>query len=185
MRQFRWAAAVLAVVVSTSVGSAQPQPTGGPPAPSFGGYLNLINRGGSPALNYYGIIRPQQQLAQQFGQIAQQQRQLNQNQQQLGQELQAAEYGVYGQSVFGYNRFLRSTGGYVPTFNNTGHYFNTNPALGAGGAGGSRSGSVMMGGIGQGGGQVGPRAPFAGAVGSGASPSRGASVGGVGGGIRR
>lgn len=172
MRQFRWAAAVLAAVVTASVGSAQPQPTGGPAAPQFGSYLNLINRGGSPALNYFGIVRPQQQLAQQANQIQTQQRQLSANQQQLGQELNAAEYGIYGQSVFGTNRNLRGTG-YIPTFNNTGHYFSTNPALGGGGGG------LRGGGGGVSGGQVGPRAPFAGAASVGAGGGRGGASSGA------
>ena len=175
MFPFRWAAAVVASAVVASAGSAQPQPSGGPPAPSFGQYLNLINRGGSPALNYFGIVQPQLQLAQQQQQLGQQQRQLGQQQQQLNQELQAAEYGIYGQSVFGYNRRLRQTG-FIPTFNNTGHYFSTNPALGGGGGGVRPSGS----GIGTGGGssQVGPRAAFAGA-------NLRAGAAGGGGGVRR
>ncbi len=180
MCRFRLAAAVLAAGVTAAVGSAQPQPTGGPTAPQFGSYLNLINRGGSPALNYFGIIRPQQQLAQQQQQLGQQQRQLGQQQQQMSQDIQAAEYGIYGQSVFGYDRRLRQTG-FIPTFNNTGHYFSTNPALGAGGGGTRASGT----GIGTGGGssQVGLRAAFAGAnLGAGAGGGRGA-VGG--GGVRR
>ena len=129
MFPFRWAVAVVAAAVTASAGSAQPQPSGGPPAPSFGQYLNLINRGGSPALNYFGIVQPQLQLAQQQAQLQNNQRVLGQNIQQVNQDIQAAEYGIYGQSVFGYNRNLRRTG-YIPTFANTGHYFNTNPALG-------------------------------------------------------
>ena len=172
MPRFCWAAVAAAVCVPAAV--AQPQPTGGPPAPSFGQYLNLINRGGSPALNYYGIVRPQQQLAQQQAQLGQQQRQLGQQQAQLGQELQANEYGVYGQSVFGYDRRLRQTG-FIPTFANTGHYFSTNPALGGGGGVG-RTGGTGFGAV-SGGGQVGPRAAFAGA-GVGAAAGRGAGGGG-------
>jgi hypothetical protein len=33
------------------------------PRPSFSPYMNLLLRNGSPALNYYGIVRPQLQTA--------------------------------------------------------------------------------------------------------------------------
>ena len=114
-------------------------------------------------------------MAQQAAQIQTTPRQLSANQQQIGQELNAAEAGIYGQSVFGYNRALRSTG-YIPTFANTGHYFSTNPALGAGGRlGGSGYGAYT------GGGQIGPRAPFGGTAGGlgGAAGGRGAAAGGI------
>ena len=39
------------------------RPLGRPPSgPVVSPYLNLVRRGGSPAINYYGIVRPQQQF---------------------------------------------------------------------------------------------------------------------------
>ena len=39
------------------------RPIGRPPAgPVVSPYLNLVRRSGSPAINYYGIVRPQQQF---------------------------------------------------------------------------------------------------------------------------
>src|SRR5687768_6759291 len=67
MKRF-WFATVCAVGAALCVGtagaSAQPPVPGGgysrPPA--FSPYLNLLRGGGSPALNYYGIVRPQMQF---------------------------------------------------------------------------------------------------------------------------
>ena len=43
---------------------------GGPPArPSFSPYLNLTRPGGSPGLNYYGLVRPQNQADQSIQQL--------------------------------------------------------------------------------------------------------------------
>lgn len=74
MRRFQWSAASLWVVLATGAVVAQGQPTTplpplqGPytrpsvspyPRPSISPYLNL-SRGGTPALNYYNLVRPQQ-----------------------------------------------------------------------------------------------------------------------------
>ena len=53
--------------------SAQPQaPGGGGSGPRFSPYLGLLSGNRSPGLNYLGVVRPQQQLNQQFGQLQQQ-----------------------------------------------------------------------------------------------------------------
>ena len=105
---------------------AQPQPPTGSPAnaPVFSPYLNLLRPSGSLALNYFGIVQPQQQLQQQFNQIQQQN-------QQFGQQLNTIQ--SYNQQVQ-QSLFLPLTG-HAATFNNTGHYFNSNPALGGAGGG--------------------------------------------------
>lgn len=43
-------------------GSARAQP--GAPRPTFSPYLNLTRPGGTPALNYYGLVRPELQFRQ-------------------------------------------------------------------------------------------------------------------------
>ncbi len=59
--RFVFAAAVALLLV----GGAAAQPGGpAPVSPPFSPYLNLLRGGGSPALNYYGIVRPQQQSSQ-------------------------------------------------------------------------------------------------------------------------
>src|SRR5688500_1448403 len=54
---------VVAAVVLASVGGracAQPAPgVGAPPRPVVSPYLNLARRDVNPAVNYYGIVRPQ------------------------------------------------------------------------------------------------------------------------------
>lgn len=170
----RRAAAVLAAAVTATFAAAQPQPPAAP-TPTFSPYLNLLNRFNSPAVNYYGLVRPQQQFAQQLAQMSQQQRQLATGLNRLNDEVEG-EYGVYGQSVFGVNRRLRATG-FIPTFNNTGHYFSSNPVRGGGG-GGIRAG----GGGGPTGGIVSGRLPATGgriAGTGGAAGGAGAGVGGV------
>ncbi len=107
-----------------SSASAQPQvPGGGGGRPTFSPYLNLLGGGfggRSPALNYLGIVRPQQQLNQQFGQI---QQQLTNQNQQINQAIQATEESL-----------LPPTGN-VAVFNNTGTYFNRIPGVSSGGSG--------------------------------------------------
>jgi hypothetical protein len=117
----------MAVVLLTSLtASAQPNP-GTTSRPTFSPYLNLLNRGNSPALNYLGIVRPQQQMAQQFNQ-------LNQQFQQTTNGLQNSINGIEQ----GIDPTLPTTGRIV-TFGNTGPYFNRHPVTGTGaGAGGGR-----------------------------------------------
>jgi hypothetical protein len=115
--------------------SAQPAPPSGPvQRPTFSPYLNLLNRGGSPALNYLGIVRPQQQFAQQFGQL---QQQANQTNMALNQAIT--------QEATVLNELLAPTGN-VATFNNTGGYFNR--FGGAASFGGSTVGLGRSGGLG-------------------------------------
>jgi hypothetical protein len=120
--------------------------------------MNLL-RGGSPALNYFGLVRPQQQFQQQFGNLQQQLSQTNNNLQSLNNNM-----------LYGVDPTLPLTG-HAATFNNTGRYFNNNPANG-GGFGGSYGGGMgNRGGTGMG---SLPRAPGMG--GGGASrPSAGGS----------
>lgn len=59
--------AVAVIVVFASGSRLGAQPPGGPvgprqPAP-FSPYLNLTRQGATPAVNYYGIVRPQLQFA--------------------------------------------------------------------------------------------------------------------------
>jgi hypothetical protein len=63
--------------LGVSIASAQ-QPIGGytPPTvgpPAFSPFLNLNRPGTNPAINYYGLVRPQQQTAQQLANLQYQQ----------------------------------------------------------------------------------------------------------------
>ncbi len=108
--KYLFAAAVVAAAVTPGLGRAQ-QPAPGVPAPArpvFSPYLNLLRRDASPAINYYGIVRPQintmnalQMQQQQISTIA---RQETQNQ---GAGAAAADLPVTGQPAY----FL-NTGGY-------------------------------------------------------------------------
>ncbi len=114
------AAILFALAGDLPTASAQPQvPGGGVSRPTFSPYLNLLNGGGrSPAFNYLGIVRPQQQLNQQFGQL---QQQLTQQSQSIKQAIQASEESL-----------LPPTGN-VSVFNSTAGYFNRIPGVSAGG----------------------------------------------------
>jgi hypothetical protein len=57
------------LATTVGVGSVRAQPpvpggVGGGPRPAFSPYLNLARQGGTPALNYYGLVRPQVQFQQ-------------------------------------------------------------------------------------------------------------------------
>lgn len=117
---------ITAVLLSQALVQAQPQAPQGSPAnaPAFSPYLNLLRPTGSTALNYFGIVQPQLQFQQQFNQLQQQN-------QQFGQQLNNIQ--SYDQQL--QQQFLFPLTGHAATFNNTGHYFNSNPVLGGGGGG--------------------------------------------------
>jgi hypothetical protein len=115
------ALALVLIAVGGSTALAQPQPGGsGVRSPSFSPYLNLV-RGNSPAANYFGIVRPGQQL----------QQQANQLQQQLSQTNQSLSSGLGGTND-------QLTTGRGATFGYYSHYFYNSPSSG-GGLGGGRS----------------------------------------------
>ena len=161
-------AILMIVLAPISVATAQPMaPGGGLSRPSFSPYLNLANRGNSPALNYLGIVRPQLQAQQQLGQLQQQYQQTNQG---LQSQLNELSQGVDGS--------LPLTG-HVATFNNTGSYFSRHPVTGSGGGASGRAGGFGTQRFAAGGG-IG-RAPSGGS----SSGSRSSSGGGGSSGIRR
>ena len=130
---------LLVVAVLLAAGplpSALAQPV--PPVaqrPRFSPYLGLMSGFGNPGLNYLGVVRPQQQFQQQANLLSQQIRQQAQTLQDLNTAL------VYGVDPD------RPMTGHGAVFNNTGHYFNSNPALG-GGTGSGRVGGAFSGGAG-------------------------------------
>ncbi|OWK47520.1 hypothetical protein [Fimbriiglobus ruber] len=172
-RLIPFAAAVIVAAVYSAPALAQPQvPGGGAGASSpFPGYLNLF-RGNNPAFNYFGIVQPQMQLQQQYGQLQQQVQSNNQNIQQLGN------------AVTGQGDPRLALTGHPAIFNNTLGYFNSNPAFGggSGGMGFARTpfGSNFGGGGLNAGGGI-PRAPSGGGGGGGFGGG-GFSGGGFGGG---
>jgi hypothetical protein len=112
MNRAMMALAVLAVSLCGQTAQAQlgyQRPITNPyQTPAFSPYLNLF-RGGNPALNYYGIVRPQEQFynyieTHQFGPQAQ-------------QTLQAQQQLLAGQTVSGpatfmsYNGYFLNVGG--------------------------------------------------------------------------
>ncbi len=155
------AAFLLAFAGELPMASAQPQvPGGGISRPTFSPYLNLLggNGGRSPALNYLGIVRPQIQLNQQFGQL---QQQLTNQNQAINQAIQASD-----------ESFLPPTGN-ISVFNSTGGYFNRIPGVSAGGGGSAGGFSRPLGAFGGAGGGGGGSAPgFARPSGGGASRGR-------------
>lgn len=153
---------VVVLLTAASVASAQYRPgfPGGPGGPGGPGYrpttspyLNLLGRG-NPAINYYGIVRPQQAFAN-------------------------ALFGPQGMGGGGIEEqdltdpeLRRGTGSRV-MFNNLSHYYNSHPVTGGLQTGGGIGGGYSVGGSGRLGatGGVGTMGGFGG---------RGSSLGGVG-----
>ena len=133
-------------------GAAQPPNPGGVGGagnvqrPSFSPYLNLL-RSGSPALNYYGLVRPEQQFRQSITTL---QGSVAANQQAIGGIQAEVEGG--GAPATGHPTQFLNYGGY---------FLNSGPgAVGGGGttnfrpggqAGGMMAGRQGVGGIGTGG----------------------------------
>ena len=127
--------AAAAVLLAASVVVAQPMPgAGAAQRPTFSPYLNLLNRGNNPGLNYLGIVRPQQQMQQQFNQL----------QQQTNQQLQSLGQAYDSQLDTLSNAFLPPTGN-VSVFNSTAGYFGRIP-YGSGGGGFGGGGTSRFGG---------------------------------------
>jgi hypothetical protein len=95
--------------------AAQPQfPSAVQSQPVVSPYLNLLRSGSSPGVNYYGLVRPQQEFRSSYLQL---QQDFN------SQQAQESSYGP------------QDTSGLPPTghgaqFNTQGRYFNTNGAVG-------------------------------------------------------
>ena len=111
--KYRVIVAVGALLLATEAASAQPQV--GPPTqrPAFSPYLNLARQGGSPALNYYGLVRPEIQARQSIQNL---QGAVGANQQAISN----IESGASGSDV--------STTGHQAGFLNYGNYFMTGGA---------------------------------------------------------
>ncbi len=121
--------ALVVLAVGATAALAQPQPgSSGVRSPSFSPYLNIV-RGNSPAANYFGIVRPGQQL----------QQQANQLQQQLSQTNQSLSTGLG-------NINDQLTTGRGATFGFYSHYFYNSPSSGGGLGGGGRTGGANFGG---------------------------------------
>jgi hypothetical protein len=66
MRSINWVTAVAVLALTAThaqSGRAQGRPAGGVNTPTISPYLNLARPGASPAINYYGLVRPQQDFA--------------------------------------------------------------------------------------------------------------------------
>lgn len=125
--------------------------------PTFSPYLNMLRSGG-PALNYYGLVRPQQEFAQQNQQLGQglQMLQTQQMQQNQSNRMNSGGYGysqlgVTGHAV-GFNTFGTGqfSGGYSGSGGLGGGGFGGGSAFGGGqnGFGGMNSGFNQFGGQG-------------------------------------
>jgi hypothetical protein len=85
---------VMATVLSPSVADAQP-PLPGTARPTFSPFLNLARQGGTPALNYYGLVRPEMQFNQSLQNL---QGAIGTNQQAIG-DLQAGGVPATGHAT--------------------------------------------------------------------------------------
>lgn len=145
------AAAVLAVaVLGSGRASAQPYNGGaGGGSPGASPYLNLL-RGSNPAyLNYYGLVRPEQQSRAQGTQLQQQQSQLGTMSNSVMSLQQASRGGADLQT--GHSFGFQTQRQYFMTTNGTG--VNRGGGMGVGG-GGQGVGGQGVGGGGMGSGQA-------------------------------
>lgn len=135
--RFAWAALVTAA--GAGVAGAQPPVPGGAAGyggaaspPAFSPYLNIVGGFGSPAFNYYGIVRPQIAARQSILGL---QNSVANNRQAIAN----IESGIAG------GEFGLSPTGHPSAFLNTGGYFLSNgggQAGGMGGGGGGRPGNT-------------------------------------------
>lgn len=169
MRRIAWpVAALFALAWTCGEASAQFRPGypggAGPYSnpyqrPAFSPYLNIIGRG-NPAINYYGITRPQM-------------------------DMRNGMMGGYGGGGPGYgpedptDPELRRGTGHIVTFNNLSHFYYNNPAMGMQGMGGmGMGGAASFGRIGGGVGGMGGFGNAQGAFGAGAGFNSGFPGGG-------
>jgi hypothetical protein len=135
-----WRELLAIVIVALGTNLVQAQPPGGyapppPPGginmrpPAFSPYLNLL-RGGSPAVNYYGLVRPEMQFRQAIQNLS---ADVAMNQQMIGGL--GSELGA-----------IQSTGHPTQFMNLGGYFMNSSGASGASilGAGSSRYGGGTM-----------------------------------------
>lgn len=181
---FRLASASAVLLLIGTLAQAQPSP-GVTGRPTFSPYLNLVNRGNNPALNYLGIVRPQQQFAQQFNQLNQQ----------YSQQINGLQNSINDLAA-GADSSLPLTG-HAAVFNTYGApYFSRHPVSGGGGGGGMSGGrgfggSLTSGGMAGGGfntmNRGGSAGGFGGAGGGfgGGAGGAGRGAGAGGGGVRR
>jgi len=110
MTRTMWA--LLAVALASATAGAQPplgpRPLTGVNTPPVSPYLNLLRPGTSPAINYYGLVRPEMNF---LNSVQALQAQLGYVQQAAG--LQAGEIGTTGHPAFFLNHgtyFLNANG---------------------------------------------------------------------------
>ena len=105
-------------------GSANAQFPGNPgvgtPRPAFSPYLNLNRSGNSPAINYFGIVRPQFQALSTFQSL---------DQQSAANRQAISDAGTQATA-------LPTTGHTVSFLNTSGYFMNLNPVQGGQGFGG-------------------------------------------------
>lgn len=128
--------------------------------PTFSPYLNLLQRGGSPAINYYGLVRPEIQF--------------RNTMQSLANELEQTQTEV---AVGGQPPTLTQTGHPIQFFN-LGHYYPGSVQGGQGhaGVGGATGATGNQGGMGNVGGFQNFTNQALGATGAAASTSRGTGM---------
>lgn len=116
------AGVVFATLAAGSASAQPPVPGGGlgTRPPTYSPYLNLL-RGGSPAINYYGLVRPEIQFRQGLQNLAG-------NVAQNAQDIGTLEAGVGGVSPTGHPTMFMNYGSY---FMNGSAGANTMPRFGA------------------------------------------------------
>jgi hypothetical protein len=108
MKRTVWLTVIGLVISVSSVHAQTGRPFGGAPNPPYSPYLNLVRPGANPAINYYGLVRPQNDFARSVQSL---QGQLNSTQQSMAD--QAGGDGL----ITGHAIYFMNYGGY---FMNTG-----------------------------------------------------------------
>ena len=124
MLRFNCFSAVAAFVLApTGQALAQPQSPRVPlqNQPTFSPYLNLTRRDASPAINYYGLVRPQIATRNNLQALQQQLAMDGQQQQLVGQPVVNPDLPITGQQTFFLNTggyFQNNRSGFAPTYIN-------------------------------------------------------------------
>ena len=109
--------AVSLAAVFLAPGLASAQRPAGPPrvtSPTVSPYLNLVRRGTIPAVNYYGLVRPEQEMRRNLQTL---QRQVSQNRSDLDVMAAGADAGL---PITGKSASFMNTSGYFMTFSPAG-----------------------------------------------------------------
>jgi hypothetical protein len=98
MTRIAWLAAIaFGLSVSSARAQGPVRPLTGAPNPPYSPYLNLVRPGANPAINYYGLVRPQNEFARSMQAL---QSQMNSTQQSLADQQATGDDLTTGHAIY-------------------------------------------------------------------------------------